>query len=273
MARTNVLSSLRRLRFDLAEALVLCTFVGYGVLTLTAPSTPRPTGLPIPAEAEPLRVKYGPERNSQFAEEWIVRDFFQDKRGGVFLDVGANHYRKFSTTYFLEKQLGWSGLAVEPLREFEADYRVHRPNTRFMPFFVSDVSNQAAKMYVIERDRLVTSGDQQFTQRYVRSGESAKEVVAPTITLNDLLAAEHVSSIDFLSMDIELWEPKALAGFDIERYRPTLVCIEVHDEVRQQIFDYFARHGYVAVGKYLRSDEHNVYFTPLASRTVTSAAD
>ena len=64
-------------------------------------------------------------------------------------------------------------------------------------------------------------------------------------------------------MDIELSEPKALAGFTIERFKPELVCIEAHPEVRQQILDYFARHQYVVVAKYLRADDKNLYFTPL----------
>ncbi len=86
----------------------------------------------------------------------------------------------------------------------------------------------------------------------------------PTITLDDLLAAEGVEHIDFLNMDIELWEPKALAGFDIERFHPALVCVEAHLEVRDDLLDYFARHGYVVVGRYLRADIWNLYFRPLA---------
>src|SRR4051794_30788409 len=35
-----------------------------------------------------LQRRYG-TRNSRNAEEWVARDYFQDKRGGVFLDVGA----------------------------------------------------------------------------------------------------------------------------------------------------------------------------------------
>jgi hypothetical protein len=77
-----------------------------------------------------------------------------------------------------------------------------------------------------------------------------------------LLDAEGVTRIDFLSMDIELWEPKALAGFDVDRFKPSLVCIESHPEVRQQILDYFAAHNYVVVGKYLQMDQHNLYFQP-----------
>jgi hypothetical protein len=85
----------------------------------------------------------------------------------------------------------------------------------------------------------------------------------PTITLNDLLPKHGIEKFDFLSMDIELSEPKALAGFDLRRFSPQLVCIEAHDEVRQFILDYFARNGYVIVGRYLPADEHNLYFTPL----------
>ena len=64
-------------------------------------------------------------------------------------------------------------------------------------------------------------------------------------------------------MDIELAEPKALAGFDVDRYRPALVCVEAHPDVRQEILDYFTRHGYTVVGKYLRMDPKNLYFSPL----------
>jgi hypothetical protein len=86
----------------------------------------------------------------------------------------------------------------------------------------------------------------------------------PTTTLNAVLDQAGLTRVDFLSMDIELAEPKALAGFDIDRFQPGLVCIEAHLEVRQQILDYFATHRYSLVGKYLRADPHNLYFRPLS---------
>lgn len=241
--------------FTILEVCMIAAFVAL-VVWRTAP---RKEWAAAP-ELAPLEARYGPERNSQFGEEWIIRDFFTDKHGGFFVDVGANHFRLFSNTYYLEKNLEWSGLAIEPQREFEADYKTYRPRTRFLPFFVSDVSNAQAKMYVLEKNPLVTSSDKAFTEQY---GRGAEEVTAPTITLDDLLAKENVATIDFLSIDIELGEPKALAGFDIDRFHPALVCIEGHPEVRQQILDYFTRHHYVLVGKYLRADEENLYFTPL----------
>jgi Methyltransferase FkbM domain len=83
-----------------------------------------------------------------------------------------------------------------------------------------------------------------------------------TTTLDVVLEQAAITALDFMSMDIELSEPKALAGFDIDRFKPALVCIEGHPEVRQQILDYFQKHGYVLIGKYLRADVKNLYFTP-----------
>jgi FkbM family methyltransferase len=210
-------------------------------------------------ERKPLE-KYGLDnRSSRGLEELIIRDFFQDRRDGLFLDVGANHYRNTSNTYYLETQLGWSGVAIDAIQEFAPDYVTHRPRTRFVAMFASDVLNETVKFFVPENN-LVASSDKKFTERYGAAG-APREV--PTTTLNAVLDQAGFTKLDFLTMDIELAEPKALAGFDIRRFQPAFVCIEGHPEVRQQILDYFARHNYVLVGKYLRMDPDNIYFQPL----------
>jgi FkbM family methyltransferase len=211
-------------------------------------------------ELSTLRAKYPGEFNSERGEEWIIRDFFGDRRAGVFVDVGANHYQRFSNTYFLETSLGWSGVAIEPQTAFAADYAKYRPRTAFVPLFVADTSNQNATLYV-PSNNLVASSDRTFAEQ---EGGSAVEIQARTTTLDDVLTRLQIDRIDFLSMDIELAEPAALEGFSIDRFRPALVGIEGHPPIRQQILDYFARHGYVIVGRYLRADSRNLWFTPLA---------
>ena len=211
-------------------------------------------------EIKLLETKYQGERHSANSEEWIVRDFFADKRDGVFVDVGANHYQRYSNTYYLETELGWSGIAVEPQADFAADYAKYRPRTTFVPLFVSDTSDSEAVLY-IPRNNLVASQSREFAE--VDGDGVVAEVKARTTTLDDVLQRAGVERVDFLSMDIELAEPAALKGFSIRRYRPALVCIESHLAVRQQILDYFMRNGYVAIGKYLRADGHNLWFTTL----------
>jgi FkbM family methyltransferase len=250
-----------RPRFDALEALLLVLLAS---VVAAAWSVTRNAGAVRSGanawELAQLADTYGPAHHSRNAEEWIIRDFFQDRRNGVFLDVGANHYQNESNTYFLEHQLGWTGIAVEPLVEFEADYKRYRPGTRFRAFFASDASNQRAHMFYLKENSLVTSATKDFTAR--EGGATPSEIEAPTITLDDLLTLEKIDRVDFLSMDIELAEPKALAGFDLRRFSPQLVCIEAHREVRQVLLNYFHDRGYVVIGKYLGADPLNLYFTP-----------
>ena len=84
----------------------------------------------------------------------------------------------------------------------------------------------------------------------------------PTITLNELLKAQGVIQLDFLSMDIEGAEPQALAGFDIERFRPELVCIEASTDNRDALLGYFKEHDYERIIAYAPNDSVNWYFRP-----------
>ena len=209
-----------------------------------------------------FRKTYGPSKHSQYAEEWLVRDFFKDQRRGFFVDVGANAHERESNTYYLEHELGWSGVAVDAQAEFATGYGKYRPHTKFFVFFVTDHSEGVESFFVPDGIPLVASSNKAFTDRYDTSGKERK---VATITLNDLLERNGVGRIDFLTMDIELAEPKALAGFDIGKYQPRLVCVEAHPEVRQEIVDYFGDRQYRIVGRYLRADSENLWFAPRES--------
>jgi FkbM family methyltransferase len=221
----------------------------------------RPYVLRDGGDLDALKARYGPSANSLDAEEWIVRDFFQDRRGGVFVDVGANHYQRESNTYYLDTRLEWSGLAIEPQTQYAADYARFRPRTRFVPLFISDKSDVPTTLFVPDRasdasgDEVVASD--QHRRRVMR-------VPTQTATLDQVLETYHVPHVDFLSIDVEEHEPQVLRGFSINRVQPALVCIEAWPGVRQQILDYFAAHQYVIVSKYLRLDTGNLWFQPLS---------
>lgn len=250
----------QRRRFDLVELALILLVVVPGVWYVARwAHTPVVYSDPAAAqEFDRLRAQYGPRHYSQYYEEWIVRDFFKDRRDGVFVDVGASHYKDGSTTYFLEEQLGWSGVAIDPQQQFEEDYRRHRPRTRFFPFFVSDRSNETATLYMVNEQ------SQTVSARTPPSDAGAvTRVSAPTITLTDLLDRLQIPRVDFISIDVEGAEPDVLRGLDIRRFTPALVCVEAHADVRQQVLEYFAKHSYVVVGRYLRVDPLNLYFAPL----------
>jgi FkbM family methyltransferase len=197
---------------------------------------------------------------SQHDEEVIIRDFFQDRREGFFLDVGCAWPKKNSNTYYLESELGWSGIGVDALPEFAEDWRRKRPKSRFFNYIATDRAGLVQTFYRAEG----LPGISSIQPRKMFSGKEVKyaEIKIPTITLTKLLDDNHVSKVDLLSMDIEGAELLALAGFDIDRFRPELVCIEAYHAGRDKVLAYFAAHGYETIDRYRDRDKVNDYFTP-----------
>jgi FkbM family methyltransferase len=211
------------------------------------------------AELAAMTYRYFPARLSQGWEEMFIRDYFDDRKGGFFVDVGASHYRTRSTTHYLDVALGWHGIAIDPIREYAEDYARYRPRTTYLAFFVSDTSDDDIDFYLIKNNRRLSTGNRAIAEGYGRAYETRK---VRTATLDDFLDAHGVKQIDLLKMDIEMWEPQALRGFAIDRFKPGLVVIEEHPPVRAALRRYFADHGYVLVDKYTRRDERNAYYVP-----------
>jgi FkbM family methyltransferase len=215
-----------------------------------------------PPAAESRRNILGTEKNrySQHGEELVIRDFFQDRTGGVFLDVGCAWPVEFSNTYFLERELGWTGIGVDGLPDYEPRWRKRRPKSRFLNFIVTDHSGTIESFYrPVSRDLLGISSSSEKNPAHPKV--EYEQIRVPTITLDALLEQNGVSKIDLLSMDIEGGEPLALAGFDIERFRPELAVVEVHGATRDPVVAYFRAHGYDRMEKYSEFDPVNYYFS------------
>ena len=54
---------------------------------------------------------YSQHNQDQFLNEHI----FNNKKEGVFLDIGAYDGIEGSNSYFFEKELGWKGICFEPI--------------------------------------------------------------------------------------------------------------------------------------------------------------
>jgi FkbM family methyltransferase len=199
---------------------------------------------------------------SQGQEEELIRHFFGDQRDGFFLDIGCYKYKEVSTTYYLEKHLGWSGIGVDAEQRYEAGWKEFRPRSKFFAYAVTDKSGEtitflrAGGVAATELD----TKNLEFWQE--KKGFEPKKITVPTITMDDLLDREGVTKIDFLSMDINGAEPIALAGFDIKRFAPRLVHVEASPHRHEELKTYFASNGYERIEAYLKYDATNWYFTP-----------
>ena len=123
---------------------------------------------------------------SQFREELIVRHFFQDRRDGIFLDVGSGPPCENSTTCYLERHLGWSGIAIDAYADYAPAWAKERPRSRFFSYLVTDHSDTLEPFYRSALSGLSsTTQDRMFK---IPGGPTielqGEEVQMPTITLD-----------------------------------------------------------------------------------------
>lgn len=171
-----------------------------------------------------------------------------------------------SNTYYLEKHLGWSGIGIDAQKEYARGYALNRLRTKFFSYIVSDHSGGRENFYRLLAEKGLSSTDRERmlkNARHLFLNEDRQVFEMETITLDEILEKEGIQSIDFLNLDIEGGELKALEGFDIQKYRPRLVCVARGRELRE-IQAYFQNHGYRLIKKYFSFDDFNMYFEPEA---------
>ncbi len=196
---------------------------------------------------------------SCFYEELNIRDFFQDRKGGFFVDVGCAWPIKSSNTYYLEKHLGWTGIGIDALSEYAPGWKEKRPNSKFFTFLVTGKSGGYGTFYKSEDTGLSSTNQKKAEGVPFKLSYETKKISVPMITLNDLLDKVGVKKIDLLSLDIEGNELEAFAGFDLERFSPELIVVEAFG-IKDAVKKHLNKYGYQQLQRYVPYDFSNMYF-------------
>jgi Methyltransferase FkbM domain len=89
----------------------------------------------------------------------------------------------------------------------------------------------------------------------------ALELWVPTITLSELLDRCGIDHVDFVSIDVEHAEAEVIAGFDLERFGPALVCVEIGvRDPERSVTPHFTAAAYERVSSYCELDGVNWWF-------------
>lgn len=184
----------------------------------------------------------GSERYSRPAGEDLDRQLAQFlPPGGVFVEAGANDGYTLSNTYYLERVRGWTGVLIEGIPELYHECRKLRGHSRVFNYALVDPEFGADSVTMTYGDicSLITGSEadvQQWIDDYSR--EPKYEVQVPTRTLDEVLEEARLNTVDFVSLDVEGFEAQALRGFDLDRWSPSWMLIEVvhgagRDEIEQ----------------------------------------
>lgn len=200
---------------------------------------------------------------SQFNQDEILNTkFFNNKKNGRFLDVGAHDGVKGSNSYFFEKELGWTGLCFEPIKECFDELVKVRPNSTCINKCAYS-SNTTVKFNRVEGYAETLSGIvDKYDERHQTRINSEIETQGGKQTILECDAVT-ITSIcesldpnicdpyhyDFMSLDVEGGEYDVLQGIDFSKIKIDVITIENnYPDKFENVFKFLLEKGYKFVG-------------------------
>mgnify|MGYP003627075049 CR=1 FL=1 len=202
-------------------------------------------------------------------DKYYIEEISKGKRGGVFLDIGANDGLFGSNTATLELDYGWTGVCIEPNPKLIQPLTDNRPNSTIvhkavwtgpgivdievpLHFKKKDPADQLGRIAGLERN-------EKAFKKFFDKGIETFKVQSDTATtiINDTLGLPAV--IDYMSLDTEGAEIEALQSIDFNKIDIRFMTIE-HGNRKgyKNIFaDYLKQFGY----KVHRINEWDIEFT------------
>ena len=177
------------------------------------------------------------EKNSQFGEEKLILKHFKKNYKGKFLDLGCFHPTRNNNTFKMYMK-GWRGINID-LNPLSIDlFNFARPKDINICAAVSDKKRQKKLYFLGDLDtkNTIEKNHTKFLRKeFSIKNTDIKEKKIMTKTLNDILEKNGYYKIDFMNLDIEGHELKALKTLNFKRFDIRLICVEIINHNKKSI--------------------------------------
>lgn len=181
-------------------------------------------------------------------EDKFVYFIYENEQNLTFLEAGASNGIDNSTTYFLEKNLNWNGICIEPSICFET-CKSNRKNVEnvllgstneeklFCIFndFNNELSCKAEELLELYKTDT-------WQRKFILNNSPVLLKIVEQKTMTQILEKYNINSLDFLSLDIERSELDALHGLDFDKFNINLITCE-----NSFVVDFLKNKNYVQI--------------------------
>ena len=159
--------------------------------------------------------------------------FFNGKKDGFYIDIGANDGKHQSNTYFFE-HMGWKGVCIEPQKDI---FEILKQNRKCDVYnaAISGESKEEAEFIKAAGAQGLSGLNSQMSKAHkkrIKKENGKIEIIKiKTLSFEDLMKNyPEKLHIDFLSIDVEGAEMSILKGVDFSKYSFGLLTIENNEE-------------------------------------------
>ena len=195
---------------------------------------------------------------SMYGEDIIIERFFKNKKKGFYVDIGCYHPLEGSNTYLLFKK-GWNGINADVNSLSIELFNRAREKDHNVNLAVSN-NKQKLKIYFRKKINMLNTSSKKLAKIHFRNG--FQERVINACPLNEIIKKSKFNSkkIDFLNIDVEGKELNVLESLNFSKYKPKLICIEIHNHEkmydnnydylkRNSVYKFLIRKGYKVIWK------------------------
>jgi FkbM family methyltransferase len=177
-------------------------------------------------------------------EDVIIQGLFNNKKDGFYIDVGCYHPIRASLTHLLYKK-GWKGVNIDISKDTINLFNIARPNDKNINIGIADKEGED---FYYQSSHINQANSFKFY-------DNVKKVKVQITTLDNIIKNLGIKKIDFLNIDVEYRDFKALQGLNLNNVRPSLIAIEdndaydIADVVNSDIYKYLTNKDYFLYSK------------------------
>jgi FkbM family methyltransferase len=180
-------------------------------------------------------------------EDINILNYFGDKKDGFYVDVGCFHPMDRNNTYLLYLN-NWRGINID-ISQFSIDlFNFMRPDDYNFRCAVSE-KNQIVKIFFQKELSQLSTTDEVQAKKVFQGKIKSKEI--QSYTLDHILEKSkfYNKEIDLLDIDVEGTDYKVLLGLNFEKYKPKLICVEIHNQNIKDdaIYKFLTNKGYTLI--------------------------
>jgi FkbM family methyltransferase len=168
-------------------------------------------------------------------DKYYIENIIKYKPNGVFLEIGGYDGITGSNTYFLEKNLNWTGIIVECNPSLVEKCK----NTR--ECYICDKAlydkDDIEITFTIPMGDEIIGGKEQLggiktllkresLKAFQRCYKESKDIIVKTTNINTLLESRKIYSIDYVSLDVEGGELSILKTWDFNKHKVKFLTVE-----------------------------------------------
>ena len=182
---------------------------------------------------------------SSEGEDLFLKKKLNLKKKGFYVDIGAYHPIRKSNTMILH-QNGWRGINIDA-NKFSIDlFNFVRPEDLNVNLAVSDKNEKIDFYYSKSNDPQSTASKFFLKYDYINKKRKFYKKKIQAKTLNNILKNTKYKNrkIDFLNIDAQGFDYKALKSLDFKIYKPTYICVEIQFINKKKIINFLNKKKY-----------------------------